>query len=133
MQPSSPDLPGRFFFTTDPPGSPEGPLRTTLHFFMPHFGYRATGAFLKVISCLYIRLEGARRHTQGLCIITLALSSCPRITPMPSNSSTVGDVVCSTETARKLVGGGNPTTRRRGDQENFQSSPAWEWSNFGVH
>ena len=50
---------------------------------------------------------------------------------MPSNSSTVGDIVCSTETARKLVGGGNPTTRRRGDQENFQSSPAREWSNFG--
>ena len=70
-----------FFLPLIHPGSPEGPLRTTLHFFMPHFGYRATGAFLKVISYLYIRLEGARRHTQGLCIITSCFVVLPQNNP----------------------------------------------------
>ena len=96
---------------------------------MPSSGYWGSQSLGESpVPRLSVRVESAKRNTQGLCPIPSSF-----LTPVPWThpsccNTTLGRVLSSIGgmTLRKEAGGGNPNTRRRGAHGAFQSSSSPE-------
>ena len=82
---------------------------------MPHSGYSGNRRLPEGPVSWVVNWSGMCQELHlRACVplLLLALSSCPRIIPTPSNGLAVGAFVFSARTGRKLAGGRNPMDRR---------------------
>ena len=110
-------------------------------FLHAQLGYLGNQSLRKVV---FLGCQGEwsvpEERPKGLCLVPSSpLPFTPRRNPSPSKTaalralSSIGGV-----TLRKEVGGGNPTTRRHGDQVTFQNSsspeggPFFGWTRLGL-